>query len=256
MARCCQEKGHEDCQTCAFAPTCSRLRQCGDAPQARLQRQAETQAQRAHLVRTAPFFARWLSVLFWLVIPITVVDVMRSDLFIDVWPDLYMPCQVLMIAVQAVYCAVLLVLSRQNELYRLAGICQLLALAVSGTLILLYHSAPPVWTLLLSIPAAAVSLYGAYREFTAHADAAQMLDAHLAARWLQVRKWYLLAFCALYASLLVVFLAPLLALLLALAGIIGLVVVSVWKLICLYRTARAFREVAADAARQAALPEG
>ena len=94
--------------------------------------------------------------------------------------DIILPCMIFQ-SLQLAFdpqdlknCAVLLVLSRQNELYRLAGICQLLALAVSGTLILLYHSAPPVWTLLLSIPAAAVSLYGAYREFTAHADAAQL----------------------------------------------------------------------------------
>lgn len=69
IARCCRNKGHESCGTCTLNGHCALYSgRMGAQRERERRREAEDEARRRNADR-APLLAKWLTVLFWLVIP-------------------------------------------------------------------------------------------------------------------------------------------------------------------------------------------
>ena len=73
-------------------------------------------------------------------------------------------------------------------------------------------------------------------------DLLEPVDLELSEKWRRLWKWYIGTFLALFVGFFVALISALLGLLVMLASIIGTIVVSILKLVYLWRTTRTFRE--------------
>lgn len=193
------------------------------------------------------FLGKWLSILFLMIIPSTVAGFMTNETIVEWIPYLSLPGQILNIFCLAGYGFILLKLSSENEHYRVAGICALIAGAISVVLMLVSNGADvPVWTLLISLPALVLDIIGEYNEYKGHSEILRDVNVLLSEKWDTLWKWFVGMFLVMFGSIAVVFVVPMLGLLFVIVGGIGTIVISIVKLVYLYKTAKVFKEVAAE----------
>lgn len=243
LAKCCRSKGHQECITCSFKGNCGTLRDRNRIPENRIQKIEAKKIRAAALAKSAPVLGKWLWLLFWLIIPSTLASLMTNENIGGTIPSVFVAGEILSAVCSFAYGAILIKLAPEEERYSTAGVCTLICGAASA-LIAWISGGPkaPAWTLLISIPAAIVALAGVYLEFNAHSAVLAGLDNELSQSWTSLWKWYIGTYGALFGSVLLVVISPLLGLLGTLASAIGLIVVSILKLVYLYRTAKLFRE--------------
>lgn len=68
LARCCQQKGHESCQTCSFAAGCRLFYDRSEQPQYRFQERERSAQRQQEAAQKAEVLGKWLWILFWLMI--------------------------------------------------------------------------------------------------------------------------------------------------------------------------------------------
>ena len=243
LAKCCRTKGHQECGTCGFNGNCGTLRSKDRMPEYRLKSIEAEKIRLAAIAKRAPVLGKWLWILFWLIIPSSVASVLTNENITGALPVVFVLGEVLAAICSFAYGFILIRLASEEEYYRTAGICALVSGVASVLIVCIAGGAEaPAWTLLISIPASIVSLVGTYYEFTAHATVLTGVDNWLSDKWASLWKWHIGVYGAMLGSLLLVILIPILGMLVMIAAAIGVVVVSILKLVYLYRTAKLFRE--------------
>lgn len=243
LAKCIRDKGHETCETCGFKGNCGTLRSRESMPDYRI-RKIETEAMRkAAIAKRAPVLGKWLWIIFWLIIPSTVGGLMANESTAKILPGLFMPGQIINAICSLTYGAILLKLGSEEDRYRIAGICALIAGGVSAVVVMITGTGEEAtWTLLLTLPAAGVAMVGEYNEYMGHSAVLSGVDNELSEKWEVLWKWYIGLFLGMFGCIIVMLIIPILGALAILGCAIGTVVVSILKLIYLYRTAKNFRE--------------
>lgn len=243
IARCCREKYHNACDSCTSWTYCGLRAGREEAPVRRRQDQERALQQwrenRAH----APLLARWLSVLFWLFIPQEIASLMTNDNVVAALPELLLPGTILAVACTLLYAIGLWMMRSANPTYGRTAIFTVVGAAGSALALVLGETDLVV---LLALAVLVVDLYTTYLEYNTHAETVEPVDAVLADQWRKLWKWNLWCLIAVGASLLLAFLAVLLAGLLLIATSIALIVLSIMKLVYLYRTAARFRELSKE----------
>ena len=87
---------------------------------------------------------------------------------------------------------------------------------------------------------------GEYNEYMTHSAVLMGLDDDLSSKWETLWKWYIGLFLGIIGCIVVMLIFPLLGALAVFGAIIGVAVVSILKLVYLYRTAKVFREYQPD----------
>ena len=90
-----------------------------------------------------------------------------------------------------------------------------------------------------------VTFIGQYNEMSAHDTTLIEKHYELSEKWANLKKWYMITFLVYVGSLMLMLLIPTLGAALALISSMGMIVVSVFKLIYLYRTYKVFKEITA-----------
>ena len=243
LAKCCRDKGHQNCTTCSYSTSCGKLRGRNSEPEQRLRKREDEIEKKKMIEGKAVFLGKWLWILFWLIIPSTVAGIMTNENLVAVLPGLNLPGQILQVATLLLYGGVLIKIACEDERYKTAGVCCLISAGVSVLVtILSYGKETPGWTLLFTIPAMIVSLVGEYNEYSAHAEVAGDVSPELFDKWTNLWKWFIGMTLGLLGSIVLMLIFPILGLIVALVTAIGTVVVSILKLVYLYRTAKTFRE--------------
>lgn len=243
LAKCCRDKGHQNCTTCSYSTSCGKLRGRNNEPEQRLRKREDEIEKKKMIEGKAVFLGKWLWILFWLIIPSTVAGIMTNENLVAVLPGLNLPGQILQVATLLLYGGVLIKIACEDERYKTAGVCCLISAGVSVLVtILSYGKETPGWTLLFTIPAMIVSLVGEYNEYSAHAEVAGDVSPELFDKWTNLWKWFIGMTLGLLGSIVLMLIIPILGLIVALVTAIGTVVVSILKLVYLYRTAKTFRE--------------
>lgn len=181
---------------------------------------------------------KWYQSLFWLLIVCTVARTISNG---EGDGRLYTLLWFVNILATVVYGAVLLKMEHFSAHFRMAGFCKA-ASAVVGVLssavsYFLDGSLLVTLIILVVIASAAVDIAGEYQEFTGHAEFAHDRDVILSEKWLRLRQWYvgmLAGFAGGTVCSALLFLPGVIAML---ACGIGLVVVSVVKIVYVYRMA-------------------
>lgn len=246
IAKCAREKGHETCETCSYHGNCGTFRGRDHMPEYRRKKQAAETIRKEAAAKRAPVLCKWLWVIFWLIIPSSVGSLLANDTVVQFAPALYLPGTLLNTICCFVYGAILLRLGTEEDRYRTAGICVLIAGGIGAVVnILSGGGQAPNWTLLLSLPAVVVELVGEYNEYQGHAIVLTGVDNTLSDKWTSLWKWFIGLYLGLFGCIVLIAIMPALGLLVMLAAAIGILVVSIVKLVYLYRTAKIFREYTA-----------
>ena len=243
LAKCVRDKGHETCDTCGFKGNCGTLRSRESMPDYRI-RKIEAEAMRkAAIAKRAPVLGKWLWIIFWLVIPSSIGSIMSHETTAKILPGLVMPGQIINAICSLTYGAILLKLGSEEDRYRTAGICALIAGGVSAVVAIITGTAEEAtWTLLFTLPAAVVAMVGEYNEYMGHSAVLSGVDNELSEKWEVLWKWYIGLFLGMTGCILLMLIAPVLGAIVILGCAIGTVVVGILKLVYLYRTAKIFRE--------------
>lgn len=236
LAHCCREKGHESCQSCTFHTQCGVYRGKDTAPQFRLAQKKSVLEYQQEMKRKGTYMAKWLWMLFWIFIPNAIAGVI--ELLI---PDWQMFGQLLAVTCTVGYGVLLLKLAGEEEKYRIAGVLNLaLALFNVGVTFVLRGGGG----VMMSGMVAVLAMPGYYYEFNAHADVLEGADNELSEKWRKLWKWMRDATITMVIGLILTLI--LIGVLLVLAGAIAILVISILKLVYLYRTAQTFQDVAAS----------
>lgn len=245
IGKCCRNKGHEHCGTCSLRGTCPTLQE-REGMVAR--RQKEYDDERARLEQTArrvPVLANFLVPLFWLAIPGTVAPILTRGSLTFPIPSSVLPVQILVVLCALAYGTILLRLSSANAHYRICGWCyiaaEVMTLIANGISAL---DSTSVWIILPSMGGLIANYVGIYQEFMAHSESLEGVDVILSDQWKTLWKWNLRTLYALLAGFVLLYIMPLriIALILLIAATVMALVVSILKLIYLYRTAARFRD--------------
>lgn len=220
IADCCREKGHTACVTCTFSTGCALRRR--DMPQNRLWAVEAERERRARLDRNAPVLAKWLWLLFWLVIPSVFSNILTMDTVAGAFPTAGVVGNVLAFLISLAYGVLLWQLREAAGRYRTAALCYLAGGIISGVLLL--PAIPEgnwLWWL-LSLPVMVLELCAAYQEFYAHAEVLEELDPELAGKWRLLWKWWIGLLLGLFGCIFLALISAILGLLAILADAIGL----------------------------------
>lgn len=245
IAKCCRQKGHENCSTCSFSAKCHLQLQKETMPQRRQAILQDKAAKAASLTKRATFYSKWLWPLFWLVIPNTIAGIMTNETIFKYFPSLFLPGSILQAVSTLAYGCILLKLSTEEYMYRIPGITTLICGAISAFLSLAIGSPNTDGAILFTLPAAILSLVSEYTEISAHSCILADLDGALSENWSSLWKWRIGLYGALLGSVVLMLFGPLLALLsllVMLVASVGLVIISILKLVYLYQTANVFSD--------------
>ena len=243
LAKCVRDKGHETCETCVFKGNCGTLRSRESMPDYRIKKIEAEVMRKAAIAKRAPVLGKWLWIIFWLVIPSSIGSIMAHETTAKILPGLLMPGQIINAICSLTYGAILLKLGSEEDRYRTAGICALIAGGVSTVVAFITVAAQEAtWTLLFTLPAAVVAMVGEYNEYMAHSAVLSGVDNELSEKWEVLWKWYIGLFLGMFGCIIVMLIIPVLGALAILGCAIGTVVVGILKLVYLYRTAKIFRE--------------
>lgn len=207
-----------------------------------LKRQEE--AKKAEQKDSYAFLGKWLWYYFILIIPSIVAAVFGA--FTDN-PIMVLAGSIMDIAVSVLTILILVKLGSQNAKYGKAGLLQIPLIITNLIKVFAFvatETEVPLWyTGGIEFVAALVGLYGTYLEFKAHEEVTSFVDPTLSETWAKLWKWTVICMVVTICSAFLI-LIPVLGLLIMIAGVIGLVVVSILKLIYLYRTAKLFQSLA------------
>ncbi|MCH5274677.1 MAG: hypothetical protein J1E65_02465 [Lachnospiraceae bacterium] len=193
------------------------------------------------ITQKALFMGKWLWILFWMIIPASLADIMTINLVALRFPLLYMVGLILKFTCSIGYGLIILKMSSENGRYRKSGLCYLIAAAINTIAFLTPGKGIEV-LLILTLPATVIALFAKYHEFMSHAEVVYDVDADLTAKWIMLWKWYIRILCIMIGGSIAGVITRFLSLLVILAGSIGLIVVSILQLVYLYKSAKAFRE--------------
>ena len=239
IAQCCRTKALDGCHSCGRNGTCNKLKAKQTGVESRLERYETEKAEKELLLVQAPYMGHWLKILFWLVIPTVVASLMTYDAVVEMFPILYGPGVVLQALSKVCYGYILMRLASECSEYKTAGICMLIAGAVD----FLITSSLPVgshWGLLLTVLTSFIAFVGEYNEMAAHDFMLININFNQSEKWTKLRSWYVGIFLVSMASLLLLMLIPVVGAVIAFISSTAMLVITVLKLICLYKSANIF----------------
>ena len=240
IAQCCRTKSLDGCHNCGRNGTCNKYKAKETGTDTRMERYAEEKYERDLLLVQVPLMAHWLKILFWLVVPAILASVMTYDAVVEIIPVLYGPGVVLQAVTKVLYGYILMRLADECSEYRTAGICMLIA----GVIDFLITSSLPVgnhWGLLLTVLTSFIAFVGGYNEMSAHDFMLINVDFAQSEKWTKLRKWYTAIFMSSMFSILLTLLIPSVGAIFYMISSAGMIVITVLKLICIYRSANIFK---------------
>ena len=191
------------------------------------------------------FYAKWFWNLFLLVVLSNLLGLVFNDLFIGDSIILNVLGSVVSLLGQFGYAVLLTIMARFATNYAKAGkfylygalvvfVCELAGLFVS-----LAELATVV-----SLAGSVLSLYGQYHELMTHKGLLSEVDEKLSIRWGSLWTWTLRCLILMMISIPVMILAVAVGGMLSLVGSLGMLVISIVKIVTLYQSAKCFKKMA------------
>lgn len=240
LARCCRDKGHETCDTCALRRNCGIWLDKGSIPKQRIERRIELQKEQEMIALRAPFLGKWLWILFWLVVPQGIANFMTGDVMLSLIPALEKPGEIGLVICLIIRVLVLFKVSKEHSSYRLAALLGIANIVVNVVELML--GIEDIYVLfMLAVVQSVVLLFSEYYEYKAHTEVVMAVSPIISEQWDNYWNWYMYSLIVFVVSLFLIFLLPRLAVLTLSASSIGILVAVIKKLVYLYRTAQAFR---------------
>jgi hypothetical protein len=201
------------------------------------------------------FTSKHLWLLFFIVIPVNIFDILTTELFASYLPStIYTFSNYGIIICNLLYGLILLKLSKEHDFYKTAGIVSIFSTFIN--LWLTFINGGPLefnvsdgfgfGALALAFISVICSILIIFFETNGHADILGRYDYELSSKWDKLRKWYIYIYCGLGSSFAIIFILPLIGLLIMLASLITLCVLVTLKYVYLYKTAKVFTNLSKE----------
>lgn len=201
----------------------------------------EMQTERKPMVNV-PLLAKWTNILFWLIIVSTVANFLTSENVTNAVPLLAFSGQIVNIATTAVYGVILLKIASESIHYRNSAICCFITAAISIAVMPISDDTESFIAILVVIVSIVINMIGEYHEFMGHTDVLCDVDQILSNKWYKLWKWYVGTFSGIIVGTVLAVMIPLLGLIVVLASTIGTLVVSIVKIVYIYKMSKVFRD--------------
>lgn len=185
--------------------------------------------------------AKWMRILFWLIIISTAANLLTSENVTNAAPPLESAGQILNIAANVAYGVALLKIASESMNYRNSAICRFITVAVAIAVIPISDNTEFFIAIPVVILSIVMDMVGEYYEFMGHAEVLRGADRTLSYKWLTLWKWYIGTFLGMIGGTVLAVMIPLIGLIVVLASTVGTLVISIVKIVYIYKTAGVFR---------------
>jgi len=141
-----------------------------------------------------------------------------------------------------VYAVTLVYMGKDCSSYKTAGFC----LLVSALLTLassMFFEEEAIGSLLLTVPAAVLSLVAVYVEIQGHAEMMVGIDDELSTKWEELWKLMMIAYIVLICSMVLIVIIPTVGAIVTIAGAIAVLVAEIRKVVYLYKMDNTIRRL-------------
>lgn len=193
-----------------------------------------------------PLLAKWTNILFWLIIVSTVAKFLTSENVTNAVPVLAFTGQILNIAATAAYGVVLMKIASESMHYRNSAICCFITVVISVAVIPISDDTESFIAISVVIVSVVINMIGVYYEFMGHADVLRDVDRTLSDKWFKLWKWYVGTFFGMIGGTVLAVIIPLIGMIIVLASTIGTFVVSIVKIVYIYKMSKVFGKYSAQ----------
>ena len=193
-----------------------------------------------------PLLAKWTNILFWLIIVSTVAKFLTSENVTNAVPVLAFTGQILNIASTAAYGVVLMKIASESMHYRNSAICCFITAVISVAVIPISDDTESFIAISVVIVSVVINMIGLYYEFMGHADVLRDVDRTLSDKWFKLWKWYVGTFFGMIGGTVLAVIIPLIGMIIVLASTIGTFVVSIVKIVYIYKMSKVFGKYSAQ----------
>lgn len=182
------------------------------------------------------FLGEWIRALFWIAILRIILN-----LFSKALPNLSVT---LGVVCTVLYVAVLLRMSGESQRYKIAGIFGICGAVITiVTDLFIGDSVAGAGGVIVGIAGMVVTLISEYQEYMGHADVLQEVigETELAEKWKKLWTVYMVLLILTMVSLLLALMSVNLGAIMAIVMAIGVVVVSILKMVYLHKTSTLFK---------------
>ncbi len=254
IANCCWKMGHEQCSTCSFREECDRLAKRDNMAAYRIEQRDAEAMKKANALHKAPFMAKWLMILFWVMIVSGIVGLLASERMESLLPELYYTASVANAVCGIVHALILLKLSCEEALYRKAAYCSFVATGISlmGVIVVLLGDISItdigfgtfMLALIVVIGAAIIAFLGEYYKYKAHANVVRDISEAMATKWEELWGYYVKILIALMVLLMFGSAFGIIGIIASLIVLVLFAVVSIMEYVYLYEMAKLFQALA------------
>lgn len=246
IGECCKRQHHIRCDSCGRKEECTLLQTKADMPALLDQRIQQKKQYNEMLRRKKKFLEKWTWILFWMIIPSVLTALLTTEQIGDKFHLLYMFAGILRIGLAAAEGIILLLMSTHSRDFKIAGYSALfLAGSNLFTFLISDVNVAAATIELLLLPREVLSIVYIYYFHRGFAGVLEDVDWELSGKWKNIWKELLIAYGVLLVSPVlgaIHFLAPLMALL-VLVSSVCIIVLSILRVVYLFKTARAFRTI-------------
>lgn len=192
------------------------------------------------MMENVKYLAKWYRILFWMIIPTMIGNIMTNDSVIELIPVLQKPGHLVSSLASLLTAIVLLKLKDYSDRLAFAGWGSI-GLAVWGLLDGLWLSNLGI-AVVTAVIAVILSLVMEYHNFYGHSDLLSSYDHELSEKWAKLWKWEIISLGGTLGSILITAIVPIIGIIVVFAGAIALLVVTVLRWVYLYQTYHFFEE--------------
>ena len=241
LAKCCDDKGHDNCESCGHKSRCGLLSSKHTIPKERISKLKAKEAEYERIAKITPTLSKYLPILFWTTIVAQIAGFFTADTLESVFPPLFYSATAVNFLCAMLYGIILFLMSSTSTWYKTAGLLYITGPLVSlVSLVLIILTRHPA-LILLSIASLIITLFGQYNEFKGHEEVLFDVDPDLSDKWKNLWKWNLYTYIAVIASLILAIMLPVIGAIIALVSSIAAIVLAILKIYYLYKTAETFK---------------
>ena len=186
--------------------------------------------------RKATFFGKWMWILFLIIIPNAIHVIMTLDFVSEMFPQMNLIGSLFGLGCSIASGLILVKMSERESQYQIAGIFMIITNVINTATDVFEVSEG--WSFFILLPALVLGLIATYNEFMAHASAMSGIDDTMSKKWRALWTWYVRILLCFVGSIILMLIIPLVGLVALLGATIGVVVVSIVKMVYLYRSAK------------------
>lgn len=181
---------------------------------------------------------KYLSYLFWLLIPNFIAGILTNERVGGQVRALFIIGTVINVLCMIAYAYFLWQMQTEEPLYKNAALFSLAAAVWALIDEFFINTKNAFVTVVFSLIGLVITVMQIYFVYEAHSYVVYDLDQELSGKWIKLRKRYFIGVALTAIGVIIVWTAPNLGLLCALAGGIVIIVVSITELVYLYRSAQ------------------